>query len=427
MVFQPSIKPPLADGNASSLNEAVRRLRVLVVDDSAAQRRMLGLLLRKWNFDVTEAEDGAAALLLCETQPFDMIISDWMMPNMSGLELCKEIRARFTDSYIYFILLTSRSEKSALTEGLEAGADDFLTKPTDAGEMQARLHAGERLLMMQDDLIDKNRRISEAFDELQELYQSIDRDLRAAARMQKTLIPQRLAKCGRVPCGVAYRPAGHVGGDLLGYFKVSDERICAYSIDVSGHGVSSALLTARLSNFFNPTQLMENIAVTSDDDNGFHPRDPAIIVTELNDRMQDEADNDQYFTMLFADLNLTSGLVRYCQAAHPSPAIIRATGQIEFIGDGGPPVGLMPGMSYDTQVAHLAPGDRLMLFSDGIVECESPAGELLDNEGLERILTRHWGMSEREVLDQVLLEMAAFRGNEDFDDDVSALLLTMPF
>ncbi|MEM0987370.1 MAG: SpoIIE family protein phosphatase [Pseudomonadota bacterium] len=419
-------EPPQEQSSTAEFDKALRKRRVLVVDDSTAQRKMLSLLLRKWEFETSEAADGADALAMAEAEHFDIIISDWVMPKMSGVEFCKAIRAKEAETYTYFILLTSKTEKEDIAVGLDAGADDFLSKPTDSNEMKARLRAGERLLAMQDDLVDKNDRITEAFDRLNTLYESIDRDLRAAARLQQALIPERQGECGPVPIGVAYCPAGHVGGDLLGYFRVSHDRVVAYSIDVSGHGVSSALLTMRLSNFFNSQQLGENIGVTMCGDGIFRPRDPAAVMTDLNHRVQDDADNDQYFTMLYADVNLTTGLVRYCQAAHPNPAIIRATGEIEFIGDGGPPVGLMPDMNYETQVVHLAPGDRFMTFSDGIVECESPHGQLLENEGLADILNRHWGMSEREVLDQVMLEMKAYTQTDGFDDDVSALLFTMP-
>jgi len=227
-----------------------RRLSALIVDDSASTRKMLKLMLRKWNFDVAEAADGAEALEFCKEHNPDFIISDWMMPGMTGPELCRAVRAMATRHYIYFILLTSKSDKNEVAAGLDAGADDFVVKPTDIGELHARLRAGQRLVRMQDDLVDKNRRITEAFDRLNALYESIDRDLKAAAKLQNALIPERQTRCGPVHIGCAYRPSGHVGGDLLGFFQISDSRIAAYSIDVSGHGVSSALMTARLSNFF---------------------------------------------------------------------------------------------------------------------------------------------------------------------------------
>ena len=411
---------------AEPISRALRPLVALVVDDSPSQRKMLVMLLKKWNFVALEAVDGTEALDICSRREIDFIISDWMMPNMTGPELCRAVRRLNQRHYTYIILLTSKHSKEEIAIGLDGGADDFLTKPMDVGELQARMRAGQRILMMQEDLVDKNRRVTEAFDKLNTLYQSIERDLKAAARLQQTLIPGRQSKCGPMDIGIAYQPAGHVGGDLLGFFEVARDRIAAYSIDVSGHGVSSALLTARLSNFFTSQHLEENIAVKRIDQGLFQPRDPALIAHELNERMQDDADNDQYFTMLFADVNLSTGMVRFCQAGHPNPAVIRATGEVEFVGEGGAPIGLIPDMDYDSSVVHLAPGDRLMMFSDGITECESPGGTMLEEEGLTEMLRKHWGLEESDVLEQVLVDMEAFTGSADFDDDVSALLLTMP-
>lgn len=413
----------------SSITEdsrAFRKLVALIVDDSAAQRKMLKMMLGKWNFDVLEAEDGLSALGLVQSQEIDFVISDWMMPEMSGPELCRAIRKLNHKNYIYIMLLTSKKAKEEVAAGLDAGADDFLSKPMDMGEMQARMRAGQRLLMMQEDLVDKNRRITEAFDRLNTIYQSIDRDLKSAAKLQKSLIPDRQTMCGPVPIGRYYKPANHVGGDLLGFFQISQSRIGAYAVDVSGHGVSSALMTARLSNFFNPHQLDENIAVQRLQDGTRTMRDPAELAAELNNRMQDEADSDLYFTMVFADINLESGLTRICQAGQPNPAIIRNSGEIEFTGTGGAPIGLIPGLEYETDVIRLDPGDRLMMYSDGITECEDDDFNMLEEEGLQRLLEKHTGLGEHETLSRIMQDMVTFNGSEHFDDDISALMLTIP-
>jgi len=412
---------PIDDGDP----RAFRKLVALVVDDSATQRKMLKMMLRKWDFEVIEAADGLSALGLVQSQDIDFVISDWMMPEMSGPELCRAVRELNSKNYVYFMLLTSKKAKEEVAAGLDAGADDFLSKPMDMGEMHARLRAGQRLLSMQEDLVDKNKRITEAFDRLNTIYQSIDRDLKAAARLQKALIPEHQTMCGPVSIGRLYRPSHHVGGDLLGFFKFSETRIAAYAIDVSGHGVSSALMTARLSNFFNAQHLDENIAIQRLPNGEYAPRDPAAITAELNDRLQDEADNDQYFTMIYADINLESGLTRFCQAGQPNPAIIRKSGEVEFIGHGGAPVGLIPGMEYETSVVNLNSGDRMMMYSDGITECEDAEGNMLEEEGLHTMLLNHPGQGEHETLTRVMADLTRFNGSEQFDDDISALLLTI--
>jgi sigma-B regulation protein RsbU (phosphoserine phosphatase) len=125
---------------------------VLVVDDSAAQRMALRLQLSRWGYAVTEAGSGIEALGLCQTQHFEIILSDWVMPQMDGLEFCRKLRDLGQKTYSYFVLLTSKSEKAEVASGLESGADDFLTKPVNGHELRARLRAGERILQMQEQL-----------------------------------------------------------------------------------------------------------------------------------------------------------------------------------------------------------------------------------------------------------------------------------
>lgn len=408
------------------IEDAFRKLTALVVDDSASQRMTLRLLLRKWNFEVIEADNGAKALEICRDTRLDFVIADWMMDGLSGPELCAAIRTLEQEHYVYCILLTSKTDKNEVALGLDAGADDFLSKPMDMAELKARMRAGERILTMQEDMADKNRRMSEAFDRLNDLYQRIDHDLKAAARLQKTLIPERQTRCGPVNIGVAYQPADHVGGDLVGFFEAAVNRIIVYAIDVSGHGVSSALMTARLSNLFSDKHLDENVGIKRLPSGEYCPRDPAAIAADLNMRLQDETDTDQYFTMLYADINLDSGEVLFCQAGHPSPAIVRRSGKVEFIGEGGLPIGLVPDITYDTERLHLEPGDRLLMYSDGITECENPAGDMLDDVGLAKVLSSHRLKGEHSVLNAIMREIREFSGSDKFEDDVSALLLTMP-
>lgn len=424
-------EPTLLNGGADAAREdpvqgAPRTLSALVVDDSAALRKTLRLVLARWGFDVLEASDGASALEICRSRPVDFLISDWMMPGVTGPDLCRAVRALGREEYAYIILLTAKSQAGEIVAGLDAGADDFLVKPPDFVELRARLRAGERLIRMHDDLVDKNRRVSEAFDRLNVLYQEVDGDLRAAARLQQALIPDRQTRCGPVPIGIAWQPAGHVGGDLVGFYQGTESRIVAYSIDVSGHGVSSALMTARISNLFAARHLDENIGIRRLPSGEYHPRDPAAIVAELNERLQDEADCDQYFTMMLADTNFDTGLIRFCQAGHPNAVIIRRDGRIEFVGRGGAPVGLIPGMQYETDVVSLEPGDRFMMLSDGITEAANDRDEMLEEDGLARILAGRLWLGEKEMLDHVLTSALAFAGRDRFEDDVSAIVLTMP-
>lgn len=128
--------------------------RVLIAEDDAMSRKILQSWLENWGYQVTVAEDGAAAWkMLQQEQAPELLILDWVMPTIDGMELCRRIRDRRQGAYQYILLVTSRDEKQNVVKGLDAGADDYLTKPLDRNELQARLSVGKRILNLQRGLI----------------------------------------------------------------------------------------------------------------------------------------------------------------------------------------------------------------------------------------------------------------------------------
>lgn len=408
---------------AEARTDTLPRRRILVVDDSRSQRLLLAARLSRWGYEVIQAEDGARALELLRADPVPMVLSDWMMPGLSGPDLCRALRDQGGDAYTYFILLTSKHEKQDVSEGLSAGADDFLSKPVDEMELGARLKAGLRLVEMQEHLIAQKAEVTAAYTQVKGLYERMDADLRAAAVLQRAVIPPRFATCNGAGIGVHYQSAGHVGGDLVGYFPVGPRGLGVYSIDVSGHGVSSSLLTIRLAQFFNPHDVAGNIAFARQPDGSFDIRPPEEVVADLNERFQVGDMHDLYFTIAYAVLDLPSGRGRLCQAGHPHPAVLRARGGVEFIGEGGPPVGMLDGVHFTATPLALDPGDRLLLYSDGIVEAELPGGRLLDDAGLVDLLGDHTGVATADLLPRLVEGLANATAGEPWRDDVSALVV----
>ena len=314
---------------------------VLIVDDSRAQLMLLTRFLRKMGLTVRAATSGEVALHICQFEKPDLIISDWVMPGMDGLEFCKRFRAMERDGYGYFILLTSKSEKGAVARGLDNGADDFLTKPVYVDELRARITAGERILEMQRQLSEQNRVISRTLTELQGLYDALDNDLIEAKKLQQSLVRDRYRRFGNADLSLLLRPSGHVGGDLVGFFPVGKTRLGIYAIDVSGHGISSALMTARLAGYLSATTPDQNVALYETEEGAYAMHPPDQVIGRLNRLVLEEMETEHYFTMLLADVDLASGRVRLAQAGHPHPLVQRADNRIELIGAGGLPVGLM--------------------------------------------------------------------------------------
>ena len=395
---------------------------VLVVDDSRAHRRLMCGTLRRWGFEPLEAEDGIEALAICEDEDIGLVVSDWMMPKMNGIAFCREYRRLMQGRPGYFILLTAQTEREVLAEGLESGADDFLSKPVSSVELRARLRAGLRVLHAQRDLASKNKEISRTLEQLSEAYAAIDRDLREARRFQEALVPDRHLSLDGTDISILYQPCGHVGGDMVGYFPIREGEIGIYAADVSGHGVESALMTARIASYFSGSAPERNIALERTG-SGYVMSPPDEVCVRLNTLLQKDADSDLYLTMVLAHLSLDTGRVVMCQAGHPSPLIMRVDGSKEFREEFGMPIGLVDDVEFSSSEIGLSPGDKLMLYSDGITECPDVEGNLLDEEGLIEILKRTRGSSGPEVLTSLVASLEAFAGSQEFPDDLSAVLI----
>lgn len=394
---------------------------VLVVDDSRMQRKIVTSALKKWGYRIMEAEGGEEALAICKNHDVNMVISDWIMPGMDGPEFCAAFRGLDRSEYGYFVLLTSKAETSEVAHGLDAGADDFLTKPVSFGELRARLRAGERIMRMQSELLEKNEIVSDTLERLQVLHDSLNRDLDEARKLQQSLVKDSVVQVKNGTVAMVLQPCGHVGGDLVGQFAISDTKIGLFSLDVSGHGVTSALMTARLAGYLSGGSRDQNVAMQKTDE-GFEPRDPAETARILNDILLSELDTENYFTMALAILDLTTGEMQCVQAGHPHPLIQRRGGQVDSLGNGGIPIGLIPGAEFSSFTAKLEPGDRLFLYSDGLTECENQANQFLDEDGLIEILQVHREAKAPELLNDLTWELQRFNGEGDFADDVSALV-----
>lgn len=382
---------------------------------------MLAVQLSREGYRVAEASSLPEAMLLLGQEQPDIIISDWVLPEGSGLDFCRAVRAAHRATYSYFILLTAKSTKIDIAAGLSAGADEFLTKPISGAELLARLSVAERILAMEEKLRATNSHLQSVVEELREAQAAMDRDLRDARALQQRLVRERSGQFGDFHISLLLRPAGHIGGDMVGFFPINGHRIGVYALDVSGHGVTAALLTARLAAQLSDST-DQNIALKVTELGLYDARAPQDLLQILNAQMLDELRTDAYYTMVYADLDLRTGGLRLMQAGHPHPVIQRASGAIDRIGGGGLPVGVMKNAAFEEIFPNLAPGDRMLIASDGITECETPDGLPLGDEGLGAFLHENSALYGSALLEALSQSLADYTGGKPIDD-MSAVLI----
>jgi sigma-B regulation protein RsbU (phosphoserine phosphatase) len=382
------------------------------------------MLLRMQDHEVLEASDGELAWQMVEQSQISFVVSDWIMPNLAGVDLCRKIRSAGFTHYVYVILCTSKGEKSDLIEGMDAGADDFLVKPISPEELRVKVRAGERVLSLQEGLADKNRELAGINDRLQSAHKLLEDDLKAAAWMQQRLLPPPALEAHGVRCEWRLQPSGYIAGDIFNFFALDEFHVAFYLLDVSGHGIPAAMLSVSLSMMLTPdaahgSPLKRYDPVTDT----YEILSPAEVVHELNRRFQ--LKDDRYFTMIYGLFDSRSSLLRVAQAGHPGPAFIKKDGTVTILGTGGMPVGLWRDIEFDCVDTCVSSGDRLLLYSDGITECINLQGEAFGESRLLAHLEEGTAQSLDKLLTRLLSDVSNWRAQAEFGDDLSLLAIEM--
>lgn len=394
-----------------------RKMQALVVDDSPAVQFYLKTMLDKWDFETCTANDGREAWEHLQNHPVQLLITDWMMPNMTGEELCRRVRAAQLPNYVYIVLVTSRDDNDDLLQGMQAGADDFVTKPVNVAELRVRVEAARRVLSLEADLENRNR-------ELERTYQEISKDLEAASLMQRSLLPKP-TRSNRLELQSMFQPASVVAGDIFGHFQLDAHKLAFYHVDVSGHGVASAMLSFTLSKIMTaPAGDGSPLRYTLPENPGQELfRSPSEAVSELNRRFQVDDETMPYFTMVLGIVDTLSGHVDMCQAGHPAPVCLSRDGIVTEIGNGGFPVGLLLQSTFTTMSVQLEPGDRMFICSDGVSDCRNAEYGAFGSNRLNQQLFSCRDLSLEETLGSLTESLQQWRGAAPFEDDLSLLAI----
>ncbi|OFV87141.1 MAG: hypothetical protein A3J75_07215 [Acidobacteria bacterium RBG_16_68_9] len=391
-----------------------RTQKVLVVDDIEINRRVLSAILRGERCTVLMAEDGNRAFETATREQPDLILLDIMMPGKDGFEVCAELKADPRTRHVPVIFLSALSEQANKIKGLGLGAVDYITKPFDKAEVLARVRSHLRIQGLTRELIATNR-------ELMAKQQSLDADLRAAGDIQSSLIPKGAPSVDAVHVAWRFMPCDRIGGDVFNLYRLDDTHLAAYVVDVSGHGVPAAMVTVSVSQSLSP---LAGCIVEGDgqSQSGSTIASPGEVLRRLDAEYPIER-FDKFFTICYLVLNYRTGRLRYSRAGHPMPVLVRADGTLSSLAAGGSIIGLGAGLAFDEDEIELCRGDRLFLYTDGIVEFANAAGGFYGEERLHAALIQGRGESLEHVCERVVTSMTDFGDGCTPQDDVTLVAI----
>ncbi|MBX9578667.1 MAG: SpoIIE family protein phosphatase [Gemmataceae bacterium] len=398
---------------------------VLVVDDNEPSRDILARWLSVHGYRVAEAADGRAALDRIGRDDFDLVLLDISMPGLDGLQVLEAVRRGRDRLDLPVVMVTAHQDGEEVARALDLGANDYVTKPLDFPAVLARVRTQldlRRSVRLASDLEDRLRRrnaeLEEANADLLRAGDRLRRDLRAAARVQEALLPRRPVGVPGWDFAWAFRPCEELAGDALNVCRLDDRHAAAYVLDVAGHGVAAALLAVTVTRLLSPAAGQESLLLQPGDGaDGVVP--PAAVADRLALQFPFDPATQQYLTLNYAVIDTTAGRVRYVSAGHPPAVHLPRGGAAGILPGTGLPVGL--GAGYEEHVLDLAPGDRLVLYSDGVPEAVSPGGEQFGRDRLLAAVEARRGRPLADAVAALEADLLAWCGPARPRDDVSVL------
>jgi len=337
-------------------------MKIIAVDDNKANCKLLELYINRWGYESEiYSESHEAYKAISNINEPVLVLMDWMLPKMSGVEIVRKIREERPEFPIYFIMLTARSSKEDLVEGLDSGANDYVTKPFDSQELKSRVKSGIRILRLEKKLIDRESELKNINEELKRSLQIIEDDVEAGKKIQFKLLPENDISFAHYEFNHYLQPSLFLSGDFLNYFQIDNDNVGFYFIDVAGHGASSSFVTVLVNSFITnylDKYRLENLRTILS---------PPDMFKKLNKMLLDEK-LEKHLTIFYGVINLTQNLLSYSNAGQVPYPILTDNNKTKFLETKDLPLGLIAETSHKEERVKLAEDMCLYLFSDGVLE-----------------------------------------------------------
>jgi sigma-B regulation protein RsbU (phosphoserine phosphatase) len=387
-------------------------LRIVVADDEPDMRDYFRKILPRLGHSVVgAAENGLKLVEMCRTLQPDLVITDIKMTEMDGIEASL---ALYQERPVPVILVSAHHDPAMIKRAEADHIMGYLVKPVRQSDLEPIIALAVWRRRMEEEL----RQAKEAAERA---YERIDHDVRLAAQFQRALLPRKLPVVKGVRFAWEFCPCEQLAGDGLNVFWLDNQHLGLYLLDVSGHGVAAALLSVTLARLLSPL-LNQSALLRSPqgDHDEYWLVSPSEVAAQLNQWLLTNSEGEQYFTLVYGILDVRSLRLSYVSAGHPALLHAPAGGEPVFLRTPGFPIGCLPDASYTDMDLQLAPGDRLFLYSDGIVETGSaaaaPFGPARLREAINGKGSNDVGADCKRILEQVL----AWSSNAP-DDDLSIL------
>jgi len=392
---------------------------VLVAVENEVTRRILVAQLESWGYRANAATSGEKAWdSLNNDGQVALLIADRAMQRSDGQELVRCSRSLQRRRYLHIILLTVQGAREDLLDIVDLGADAVLLTPYHPTELLAQIRVAERIITLEDRLADR-------LEELIVVHRRIKEDLRAAAHMQKSLLPGKEPDIPGVRFSWRYEACEQVAGDMFNVHRLDENRIGVYVLDVCGHGVQAALLSVTLSRMLSPLPQAGLLKRPVSTPPYYEITDPAEVARQCNQLFPLLGDTSFFFTLVYGVLDLSARRFTFVRAGHPGPVLIRERELETFERIDGIAIGVEPHRTYHNETIELLPGDRIFLRSDGIEEAINPDGEDFGHGRMRRHLLGAPGQSLDSVLDGLWKGIRDFRRGEPRQDDMTILGLEL--
>ena len=375
----------------------------MIVDDEPLNVDLLEQELGDLGYVTDSAYGGKEALEKVAANQPDLILLDVMMPDIDGITVCRMLKDDPATQLIPIVIMTALNATEDRVRGIEAGADDFLTKPVDDRELHARIVT----------LLKTKRAVDQKVDELRSVSTQLARmesELNIGREIQMSLLPHEFPDDPRISIHAELLPAREVGGDWYDFFFIDEDRLCFSIGDVAGKGVPGALFMAVVK-----TLIKSRAAIDTS---------TASIIERTNRELSKDNKSMMFATIFIGILNARTGELLYTNAAHNPPYRLSQVGELERLDSRhGVIVGPIQSSQYAEQKTVLADGDLLVLYTDGVTEAMNPSEEMFSEDRLVQLLSSAEFRPGNEIIASIFSEVRQFASGAEQSDDITALAI----